>query len=88
MSSEEFTRADRDLLVRLQVTLETFITEMRQGNQNTLSQLTDHEARIRVLQASNERQEGSMKTMRTVGIILSAVISAAISLAGLFIRIK
>lgn len=71
------TATDHDILIRLNENVQSMREEMRQVTANLNTQYADHEARLRVIEAASERQEGANRAFRVllgaIGIIATII---------------
>lgn len=52
-------QTDHDLLIQLNVNVQTMRDEMRQNTQQVSGQVTDHETRLRVLEQNSNSMQGA-----------------------------
>lgn len=69
--------SDHDLLIKLNENVSSMREEFRESNKQFNEKSSDHEARLRLVEAANERNEGSMRTLKILTTVGGIIISVA-----------
>lgn len=71
------TLSDHDLLIKLNENVTSMREEFRTNNKMFTDKISDHEARLRLVEAANERNEGGNRTIKIIlsvgGVLVAAI---------------
>ncbi len=67
--------SDHDLLIKLDTKMDGLISEMVQLRDGNAKAIADHENRIRSLEQLSDEQKGSLRTLKWVGGMVSAIVA-------------
>ena len=80
MTDEAQRQVDHDTITRLETKFDAFALEMRAAYASATMNVSDHEARIRVLETAQDRVLTTTKTVGIVASIVGAFLGATVSI--------